>query len=93
MIHVNSPTASISGTTSSARTAYPVGTGSRVSVYNSGSVAVFVKSGDVTVAATTTNMFVPAGQALTFERNPNDTYLATITASSTATVYFTIGEL
>lgn len=92
MINVNSPSASISGSTSSARTAYPTGAGSRVTVYNSGSVAVFVKSGDVTVTAAATNQFVPAGQMRVFERNPNDTHLAAITASSTATVYFTLGE-
>jgi hypothetical protein len=89
MIHVNTPSASISGTTSSARTAYPVtpSTGG-VRIYNSGAVAVFVKSGDSSVAAATTDQFVGPGQTVLFARNPRDTHLAAITASSTATVYF-----
>jgi hypothetical protein len=89
-VHVNTPVASISGSTSSARTAYPQNTNqSGVRVYNAGAVGVFLKSGDVTVTATTTGgQFVGAGQTVIFTRDPKDTHLAAITASSTATVYF-----
>lgn len=86
--HVNRTSASISGTVSSARAAYPQSDDNGVLVYNSGIVPVFVNSGDVTVTAATTNQFVPAGATRYFERKPTDTYLAAITASSTATVYF-----
>lgn len=87
--HVNTPSASIAGTTSSARTAYPAAcTQNGVIVYNAGAVPIFVKSGDVTVVATLTDNFVPAGSYRLFEHNINDTHLAAITASSTATVYF-----
>lgn len=86
--HVNAPSASISATTSTARTAYPAGNSGGVCVYNTGSVPVFVKSGSSTVEATTGGNFVPAGEFRIFERNPNDTHLAAITVSSTSTVYF-----
>ena len=87
--HVNSPSASISVTTSSARTAYPASNNANgVCVYNTGSVPIFIKSGDATVVATTSDNFVPAGQFRVLVRDPKDTHLAAITASSTATAYF-----
>lgn len=86
--HVNAPSASISATTSSARSAYPAGDSDGVCVYNAGSVPIFIKSGDSSVAAATSDNFVPAGQFRVLARNPRDTHLAAITASSTATVYF-----
>lgn len=86
--HANQASASISATTTSARTAYPV-LGNGVAVYNSGSVVVFVASGDSTVTATTSGQFVAPGETVEFKHNPADTHLAAITASSTATVYFT----
>lgn len=89
MLHVNQPSASISASTSSARTAYPADSRKNgVRVYNAGSVAVFVKSGDSSVAATTAGQPVLPGQDREFIRDPKDTHLAAITASSTATVYF-----
>lgn len=87
--HVNKNSITVAATTTSAANAYGVnGEGNGVWVYNSGSVAVHVKSGASTVAAATTDNVIPAGQARTFQRDPNDTHLAIRTASSTATVYF-----
>jgi len=86
--HVNTKSASISVSTSSARTAYPAGNRNGVTVYNAGAVPVFVKSGSSSVVATTTDQFVPAGYFRTFEKNPTDTHLAAIAASDTSTVYF-----
>lgn len=89
MQHVNQPSASISGTTSTARAAYPQDSNkSGVRVHNAGNVMGFVKSGDDTVEATTGDQFVPPGQTVVFAKNPKDTHLAAITASSTATFYF-----
>jgi len=87
--HINTPSASISATTSSARAAYPLNNGMGVvRVYNSGTVAVFLKSGASDVAATTSGQFLGAGETYSFTRNPKDTHLAAITASGSATVYF-----
>ena len=87
--HVNSPSVTVSATTSSSANAYGKDqNGSAVWVYNASAVAVHVKSGDSTVAATTSDNVIPAGQARTLKRNPNDTHLAVRTASSTGTVYF-----
>lgn len=88
MVPLNAVSASISGTTSSARTAYPAGSYGEVEVYNTGTVPVFLASGDSTVAATTSGTFLAGGQSRTFARDPKHTHLAAITASSTATVYF-----
>lgn len=88
--HVNAPSASISASTTSARTAYPAGNAGGVLVYNAGTVPVFLASGGSTVTATTAGSFVPPGDMRLFEKSANDTHLAAITASSTATVYFSL---
>lgn len=89
--NINIPSATISATTSTARTAYPV-SGSplknTVFVYNAGSVPVFVTSGDSTVVATVAGSIVPPAQTRLFSKAVGDTHMAAITASSTATVYF-----
>jgi hypothetical protein len=89
-ISTNATTATISGSTSSARTAYPAGNNNGVRVYNAGTVPVFIRSGDSTVAATTAGQFVPPASTVIFEKLSTDTHLAAITASSTATVYFSL---
>lgn len=87
--HVNKNSITVAATETSAANAYGVnGEGNGVWVYNAGNVAVHVKSGGSTVAATTTDNVIPAGQARTLRRDPNDTHLAIRTASGTATVYF-----
>lgn len=90
--HANQPSATISATTASANAAYPT-EGNGVRVHNMGSVAIFVKSGDSNVVATTSSQFVPPTTTVELDRNPADTHLAAITASSTATVYFSTSRL
>lgn len=87
-ISVYQPTATIAATTSSARTAYPSSEGGFVWVYNSGSIPIYVNSGDGTVVAAAGNQVVPANSARTFYRKPSDTNLAALATSTTATVYF-----
>lgn len=82
------PTATISASTSNARTAYPSSEGAFVYVYNSGTIPVYVNSGDVTVVAAAGNQVVPASSGRFFWKKPTDTYLAALTTSSTATIYF-----
>ncbi|MDE2104512.1 MAG: hypothetical protein KGL39_45170 [Patescibacteria group bacterium] len=90
MLHVNNPTATISATTTSSLTAYPQNNNSAgVYVSNSGTVPAFLQSGGSSVVATVGGgQVVLAGQTAYFLRNPDDTHLAAITASGTATVYF-----
>jgi len=90
--HANQASATISGTTTSARAAYPT-EGNGVRVHNMGSVAVFVVSGDSNVVATSAGQFIPPTSSVELDRNPADTHLAAITASSTATVYFSTSRL
>lgn len=71
----------VTGTT--ARVALPAG--ASVLVSNPGSTAAYVRLGDVTVAATTSDIPVPAGGAVGLTVGAN-TYLAAITASSTTTI-------
>ena len=91
---INIPSASISASTSSARAAFPAGhSKNAVYIHNTGSVPIFVKSGDSTVTATTSDSFVVGGTARLFYCNPLHTHIAAITASSTATVYFSEANL
>lgn len=86
--HVNAPSASISATTTSARTAYPASPLSGVEIVNLGSATVYVASGDSTVTATTANRPVHPNWPRIFYRKPEDTHLAAITSTGTATVVF-----
>ena len=62
-----------------------------VRIYNSGSVPVFIKFGTDSATATTSGIPIAPGTVEVFEaRRAN--YVAGITASGTATLYFTIGE-
>lgn len=89
-INIQTPSASISASTSSSATAFPNKNGTNgVRILNTGTVPVFVVTGASTVTATTANQFVGAGATVEFLRSPEHTHLAAITASSTATVYFT----
>lgn len=80
--------ATISATTSSSRTAYPVSGNVYYRVYNSGTVPVYIRSGDSSVAATNTDQFVPSGSTIVIIRDVADTNLAALASSTTATVYF-----
>src|SRR6266705_2187655 len=62
-----------------------------VRVFNSGAVTAFIELGGSSVAATLTTS-MPLGAGGTEILSGDFTYAAAITASSTATVYFTPGE-
>ena len=90
-------TVSISATTSSSATALssvPVGR-FHLRIFNAGSATVFITRGGSTVAATTSSYPVPSGAIEVITINNPDanpvTHVAAITASGTATVYFTVG--
>lgn len=55
---------------------------------NPTSAIAFINSGDSTVTATTTNMFVASLGTLIFERDANDTNMAVILSTGTGTIYF-----
>ena len=64
-----------------------------VRVYNAGTATIFVTFGISDVAAVAaTSMPIPSGGIETFELSPAVTHAAAITASSTATAYFTSGR-
>ncbi len=90
--HANQGSATIPGTTTSARAAYPT-EGNAVRVLNVGSVVTFVKSGDSSVVATSSDQPILPNSEVELFRNPSDTHLAAITASSTATVYFSSARI
>src|SRR5262249_25769950 len=75
-----------SGTTRSAR----IG-GVSVRVYNATATTVFIQFGNSTVAATTSNMPIPAGAIETFQIGPGVTHIAGITSTGTGTLYATPG--
>lgn len=63
-----------------------------VRLWNSGAVTIFVKFGTATATAATTDTPIPPGASPEiFEINQSDTHIATITASSTGTLYGTLG--
>ena len=82
-------TTTISVTTTSG-TGTLTGEGTAVEIQNAGSVTVFVTFGAVaTVAA---GYPILAGQSKVVSRNTGQATLAAITASSTATLYATVGD-
>ena len=86
-VHINTPTATISGTTSSARVAYPVNS-DFVRVMNAGTTVAYVRSGDSTVvAAAGTGQFIRGASDTVFRRDRNDTHIAAIMVSGSATIY------
>lgn len=87
-IGVKLASSSIAATTTSSRAALPNTNLSYIRVYNAGSEIAFINTGNSSVTATTTNSFVAAGAIETFSISPNDTHLAAITSTGTATVYF-----
>jgi len=81
--------ASLSAGTSSSNVALPAG--ATVVVYNTGSVAAYVKLGGSSVAATTGADVIPAGGWMAFTVGSN-TYLAAITASGSTTLNLSGGS-
>lgn len=88
-LHVNAPSATITTSTTSARTAYPSSNNQFVRVLNSGTTVAYLKSGDSTVTATAGGgVFLNGGQNTIFQKGINDTHLAAILVSGTGVVYF-----
>lgn len=86
-----SGTVNIAAGTTSGRVQITSSTGlGEYRVYNSGASTVFIKEGDGTVTATTSDLPIPAGavEVLSF----GSTYIAAITATGTCTIYFTPGD-
>ena len=85
-------TASLSATTSSSRAALAA-QGDNVVVRNliGGSEAFFVL-GDSSVVATTSGTPIAPGEIATYGRLPEETHIAVITASGSATVRATTGQ-
>lgn len=84
-------TASLAVTTSTGRVALAADASS-VRLYNAGTATAFVKFGDSSITAATTNMPIPAGVVETFRPPGGATHVAAITSSGTATLYVTSGE-
>lgn len=88
-LHVNLPSATISASTTSARTAYPSSNLQFVRVFNEGTTTAYLKTGDSTVTATAGGgVFLGGGKSSIFQIGLNDTHLAAILASGTGTIYF-----
>lgn len=81
--------ASLSVTTSSARVAFGSVDTSMV-VQNTGSATAYVKTGDVTVTAATTDTPIPAGASYAFNTGGSG-YIAAITASGSTSLRITTG--
>lgn len=88
-------TVTLSGTTTSSNAAISAGlSNSIVAIRNTGTVAVFIKFGtDNTVTAATTDTAILPGETAYLSKGQAHTYVATRTASSTATVYATPGDM
>lgn len=82
----------ISGATTSSSVTFTGALGllRQVRIYNAGSSTIFVRFGQVSATAVVTDMAIPSGAIEVFDLVMNDT-VAAITASSTATVYVTLG--
>lgn len=100
LANVNSPTAKIAATTSSANILVNSGDTPNLNIYNSGTVSVAVKTGEsgVTVtfptgAAVECSVIAP-GAICSFSKAHGHTHVAAVTASGTADVFiqFSTGE-
>ncbi len=90
---INTPNVSIAATQTSGN----VGIGNvgapRIIIFNSGTDVAFVKSGDSTVTATTSDMFIAPGTSQLFQLNTDHNHVAAIMLSGkTATIYFAPGQ-
>lgn len=99
LIDLNAVTAPvISCSSSTSRVALGNAGSPNIEVYNSGSVPVFMVYGDSTVTATfptstaSTGKIIAGGAIVIYSKLPTATYVACITASSTATVYASTGK-
>ena len=104
-MNINTNTYVITATTTSAPiTITPLDSlATSIVIYNAGAVSVFIVSGGAGGLAAPTAVFptsatgpiggqiIPAGSIVTYSKNVNDTFISTITASGTATLYIAIG--
>src|SRR5690349_14661270 len=83
----------VSVTNVSAATALGAASRTQVLVDNAGPQPVFVEFGTSGVTAVVaTSMRIPVGAIMTFTIDQTVTHIATITASSTSTLYVTVGQ-
>ena len=82
---------SATGTSSSVTFSGVAGSLRQVRIYNAGSVAVFVRFTTTTGTAVVTDMPIAPTSVEVFDLRNHDT-VSGITASSTATVYVTVGH-
>lgn len=87
-------TVNVSATTTTANVALPLVARDQVMVTNApGGSTAFIAFGDSTVTASAaTSTPVLPGAAYTFTINPQQTHMAAITGTGTATVYATVGQ-
>ena len=87
-VGINAPSETISATTTTARVAYPISGKKFVRVFNEGTTTVWLASGDSTITAVAkSGQFLPGGKSAVFQHNENDTHIAALMASGTATIY------
>lgn len=89
-IAINATSVPIAVTTSSARAAYPISSCNGVRVGNLATVMIYLKSGNASVVATTADQFVLPNETVIFQRDPNDTHLAAITATGASLTTFSM---
>lgn len=81
-------TITLSATTTTSRGAITVDC-QCLRIVNIGTVATFIKLGDVTVDATNNDFVLAPNEAVVIAKGSNYSYIAAMTASGTATVYVT----
>lgn len=92
-MNINAPTTPLAVSTSSARAAV-TGKGTIVLIDNTlaSNTDCYVKSGDVSVVAATTDTHIAAGEKAPYEIDPAHTHIAAITASGTTNLRIQRGE-
>lgn len=99
LVDINSTTAAvISCTTTSSSVAFSNPGSPNIRVYNAGTAAVFLLTGDSTVSATfptnaaVTGLVVAPGAIESFSKLPNHTHIACDASTGTQTVYVSSGK-
>jgi len=94
VMDINSPSNTLSVSTSSNRVETTTTGTDRVIIDNTvaGAVECYIKSGNSTVTAATTDTHVGVGVYLTYRIDPSHTHIAGITASGTGTVVIQRGS-
>ena len=84
-------TAKVAATTTTGRVALSITGAQTVAVVNDGTTVAFIKFGDSTVTATTSDTPILGGSSRGFTPPPTATHMAAIMASGTANIYVTVG--